>query len=77
MANRNNRVPPLSDDERARLLSEIRTHGEHRAAIRLGLARQTMARAIARLPMQSGSILMIRAAIAALSEKNSPPPQAA
>ena len=79
MANRcNPRVPPLTDIERARLMAEIRKHGEQRAAGRMGLARQTVARALARLPLMAGSTLLIRTALAASSrDRASTPPQAA
>jgi len=80
MANRcTPRVPPLTDAERARLMAEIRRHGEQRAAGRMGLARQTVARALARLPLMAGSTLLIRTALAALPVESAAPtpPQAA
>lgn len=58
------RVPPLTDDERAALMLEIRKAGETDASRRLGIPRQTMARALARLKIQAGSVLLIRSALA-------------
>ena len=80
MSNRcNPLVPPLTDAERARLMAQVRAHGEQRAAGRMGLARQTVARALARLPLMAGSTLLIRTALAALPAETSKPhaPQAA
>ena len=74
----NTRVQPLTDAERARLMSLVRSRGEHGAAVRIGVARNTVARALARLPLMAGSTLLIRTALAASSrDRASTPPQAA
>lgn len=70
------RFSPLTDQERARILAEINAHGEHSTANRLGIARVTMSRALARLPLQRGSLLLIRTGLASL-KSTSTPPQAA
>lgn len=69
-------IPQLNDQERARILAEINAHGEHSTANRLGIARVTMSRALARLPLQRGSLLLIRTGLASL-KPTSTPPQAA
>lgn len=61
------RVPPLTDEERAALMVEIRRAGETAASRRLGIPRSTMARALARLKIQAGSVLLIRTALASTS----------
>lgn len=58
------RIPALTDSERAALMAEIRRGGETAASRRLGIPRQTMARALARLRIQAGSVLLIRSALA-------------
>lgn len=77
----NVRIPPLTDPERARLMREVRSRGEHRAAVQIGVARVTLARALARLPLQTGSVLLIRTGLDALTAANGnsaePPPRAA
>jgi len=78
----NTRVQPLTDDERARLMRLVRNRGEHRAAVAVGVARNTVARALARLHLQAGSVLLIRTGLASLAEKpgqpiRPTPPQAA
>ena len=74
----NTRVQPLTDAERARLMSLVRSRGEHGAAVRIGVARNTVARALARLPLMAGSTLLIRTALAALPVESAAPtpPQA-
>lgn len=57
-------VPPLTDDERAALMLEVRRAGEPSAIRRLGVPRQTLARAIAGLSLRAGTILVIREALA-------------
>lgn len=66
-------IPQLTDPERARILAEINAHGEHQAAARLGVARVTMTRALARLPLQRGSLLLIRTGLASLTPPATPP----
>lgn len=61
--NSTNKVAPLSPEERAALMREVRRAGENAAARRLGLSRQLIARALARLPIRPGSVLLIRAAL--------------
>lgn len=56
---------------------EVRRRGEHRTAVQIGVARVTIARALARLPMQSGSVLLIRTGLASLNSGAAPPPRAA
>jgi hypothetical protein len=78
----NDRIPPLTDTERARLMREVRSRGEHRAAVQIGVARVTLARALARLPLLAGSVLLIRTGLDALTpaangNRAEPPPQAA
>ena len=63
-----NRVRPLTDDERAALMLEVRRDGETAASRRLGLSRNLIARALARLKIQDGSVLLIRAALAAAAK---------
>ena len=67
------RVAPLSEGERAALMAEVRRQGETAAAHRLGLSRTLIARALARLPIRPGSILLIRSSLAPAPH----PPQAA
>lgn len=51
-------------------MREIRRAGETAASRRLGVPRQTMARALARLKIQTGNVLLIRTALAtAASER--------
>lgn len=69
---RNTRIAPLSEQERALLMAEVRAHGDCKAASRVGISRQTIARALARLPIQAGSVLLIRTGLASL-----PPQQVA
>jgi len=69
-------IPQLTDPERAHILAEINAHGEHKTAARLGVARVTMTRALARLPLQRGSLLLIRTGLASL-KPTSTSPQAA
>lgn len=57
-------IPPLSDGERAALLAQVRTHGEPATVRRLGIPRQTLARALANLTLRAGSVLLIRNALA-------------
>lgn len=75
------RIAPLSDSERSALMAEVRRQGETAAAHWLGLSRNLLARALARLPIRAGSILLIRAALAPSSRapaSHAPhPPQAA
>lgn len=73
----NPRIPPLTDTERARLMREVRARGEHGASVAIGVARQTLTRALARLHLQSGSVLLIRTGLAALNQPASAPPSAA
>lgn len=70
-------VPPLTADELAALMREIRLAGETRASRRLGIPRQTMARALARLRIHTGSVLLIRSGLAANGNRAEPPPRAA
>ena len=65
-------IPQITDQERARILAEINAHGEHRTASRLGVARVTMTRALARLPLQRGSLLLIRVGLASLDPSSAP-----
>lgn len=74
------RVPPLTDDERAALMVEVRRAGETAASRRLGIPRPTMARALARLKIQAGSVLLIRHGLASTrpsADNTVPPPEAA
>lgn len=57
------RIPPLTDDERAALMLEVRREGETSASRRLGLSRNTIARALAKLRLRPGSVLLIRHAL--------------
>lgn len=66
------RVSPLTDTELARLMREVRSRGEHRAAVQIGVARVTLARALARLPLQRGSLLLIRVGLASLDPSSAP-----
>lgn len=61
------RVSPLTDAERAALMLEVRRAGETAAAKRLGLSRNTIARALARLKLLPGTTLLIRNALAAVA----------
>ena len=65
-------IPQLNEQERARILAEINACGEHQAATRLGVARVTMTRALARLPLQRGSLLLIRVGLASLDPNSAP-----
>jgi hypothetical protein len=71
------RVPPLTDAERAALMLEVRRAGETAASRRLGLSRNLMARALARLKIQPGSVLLIRNALAAVASEQNTPQQGA
>lgn len=73
------RVPPLTDDERAALMTEVRRTGETAASRRLGVPRSTMARALARLKIQTGSVLLIRHGLASTRPSSNEPssPEAA
>jgi hypothetical protein len=71
------RVPPLTDAERAALMLEVRRAGETAASRRLGLSRNLMARALARLKIQPGSVLLIRNALAAVASDKTTPQQGA
>lgn len=62
-------IPPLTDDERAALMLEVRRAGEREASRRLGLSRNLMARALARLKIQAGSVLLIRNALATVTRE--------
>ena len=61
------RVSSLTDNERAALMLEVRRAGETAASRRLGLSRNTIARALAKLRLLPGSILLIRNALAAIA----------
>lgn len=61
------RVPPLTDAERAALMLEVRRAGETAASKRLGLSRNTIARALARLKLLPGTTLLVRNALAAVA----------
>lgn len=57
---------------------EVRRSGEVAACHRLGLSRTVMQRALARLPLQKGSILLVRHGLASAKRAaTSPPPEAA
>jgi len=65
-------ITPLTDTERAALMAEVRRAGETSASRRLGLSRNLMARALARLPLRAGSILLIRNALASVATDAKP-----
>lgn len=70
------RVPALSDAERAALMVEVRRSGEVAACHRLGLSRTVVQRALARLPLRDGSVLLVRHGLASVktaSAASSPP----
>lgn len=77
----NTRVQQLTDTERAHLMREVRRRGEQGAASHLGVARQTITRALARLRLLPGSVLLIRTGLASTRATSAPPhdhtPQAA
>lgn len=56
-------------------MATVRSHGETAAARQLGLSRALLARALAKLPIRPGSVLLIRAGLNAAN--HSTPPQAA
>jgi hypothetical protein len=59
-------------------MREVRARGEHGASVAIGVARQTLTRALARLHLQAGSILLIRTGLASLNQSHSvSPPSAA
>lgn len=55
----------LDDAERSSLFALAVTVGEHEAAKRLQVSRQTLGRAIAGLPLQRGTVLLLRENLAA------------
>jgi hypothetical protein len=57
------RIAPLTDDERAALMVAVRRRGENAASRELGVPRHTIARALARLKRQAGTVLLIRLAL--------------
>lgn len=53
----------MSDALRAQLRAYVERHGEHRAAERLGCAKSTIARALASLPCQAGTVALVERAL--------------
>ena len=61
---------PLPDQYRERLESLVREIGEAGTIRRLGIARNTLVRSLARLPLRRGTVLMIREALKADAQAN-------